>query len=206
MPLMRDSSGRIVETSESDVDAPTVKGGSPAGAEDFDAPTVIGGSARAGGSSGGSAGFEDLDDLDPATRIATGGATGSAAPKGGMADPLSGWLVVIDGPGRGEFVKLGLGRNQIGRGPDNRASLDFGDSEISRSTHCAITFDGKSGRFYLTHGEGSNLTYLRQGADGDEAPVLQPMEIFADARITLGQTTVRFVPFCDDAFAWSAPD
>jgi hypothetical protein len=104
--------------------------------------------------------------------------------------------VVIDGPGRGTSLTLGYGLNSIGRASDQRIVLDFGDEEISKTSHAALTYDPRGRRFYLQHGGGINLTYV-----GDD-PVLQPRELLGREVIGLGRTRLIFVPFCDAGFDW----
>ena len=111
-----------------------------------------------------------------------------------MDDPVVGWVVVVDGPGRGADRRLGYGINRIGRGPECRVILNFGDDKISRVAHCLISFDPKSRCYYLQHGDGQNLTYL-----GD-SPVLAPVELKGGERFTIGQTTLLFVPFSDSVW------
>jgi hypothetical protein len=115
-----------------------------------------------------------------------------------MQDPVVGWLVIIGGPGQGQALPLGYGRNSIARGAKARISLDFGDLEISRDEHAVITYDPKGRRFYLQHGGGTNLTYL------NEQPVLVPTELQGKEIIWLGQTQLRFVPFCGEDFDWQS--
>ena len=122
---------------------------------------------------------------------------GSGAPvKDFAAEPVVGWLVVVEGPGKGQSVKLGYGMNSIGRGPEERVSLDFGDEEISRHGHAMLTYDSKGRKFYIQHGGGTNLTYL------GEAPVLQPHEINGREIIGIGKTQLCFIPLCGPDFEW----
>ena len=111
-------------------------------------------------------------------------------------EPVVGWLVVVDGPGKGQSLQLGYGMNTIGRASDERVSLDFGDEEISRNSHAMLTYDGKNRKFYLQHGGGVNLTYL------GESPVLQPHELVGRELISIGNTRLIFVPFCGEVFDW----
>ena len=145
------------------------------------------------------------DNGEPHTRIYRPKVTASTAPSASSldapvsdfsAEPVVGWLVVIDGPGRGQSLKLGYGVNTIGRGPDSRVSLDFGDEQISRQGHAMLTYDTKGRKFYIQHGGAANLTYL-----GD-APVLQPHEIKGREIIGIGNTKLIFVPFCGPEFEW----
>jgi hypothetical protein len=112
------------------------------------------------------------------------------------AELVVGWLVVIEGPGRGQSRPVGFGVTGIGRGESERISLNFGDSEISRERHAILTYDHKGRRFFLQHGGGSNLTYV------GEEPVLQPIELKGREVIAIGQTKLCFVPFCGEQFNW----
>ena len=77
-----------------------------------------------------------------------------------------------------------------------RLSLDFGDEQISRENHATITFDGRHRRFYILPGQGRNLVYV------NEQPVMSPQELTGGEEILLGQTKLRFVPFCGKSFDW----
>ena len=111
--------------------------------------------------------------------------------------PVVGWLVIIEGPGRGKSVTLGYGMNPIGRESGNRVVLPFGDMQISRTKHATITYDPRGRKFFIQHGESSNLTYV------GELPVLSPVELKSGEIIRLGDTTVlKFIPLCGDEFNW----
>ena len=122
------------------------------------------------------------------------GAAGGA--DAGTDDPVAGWLVIVAGNGSGNFVKIGHGQNSIGRGPDSRAQLDYGDNHISRSRHAVITYDALGRMFYVQQGDGKNLTYL------DDKPVLAPTVLENGSEITMGQTRLRFVALCGPDFSW----
>ena len=113
-----------------------------------------------------------------------------------MADPIVGWLVVIAGPGTGQVCRLGYGSNSLGRGDYCRVRLDFGDNQISREEHATVTYDSRGRKFYLQHGGGKNLTYL------NDDPVLVPTVLEAMMDFSIGDTTLRFIPFCGPEFDW----
>lgn len=112
-----------------------------------------------------------------------------------MADPPVGWLVVVQGPGRGKVVALGHGRNSIGSAANERCVIDFGDQTISRNGHAVVSYDARNKQFFI-QGGGTNLIYI------DDQPVLQAQELAAHAEIQLGETTLRFVPLCNENFNW----
>jgi hypothetical protein len=144
--------------------------------------------------------FQSEPEDEPAestTRLLSGDASRpGSSDQDPLEDPVSGFLVVISGPGRGKVLTLGHGMNPVGREPSQRVSLDFGDQRISRISHCLMTFDALSGKFYIQPGEGRNLAYL------DDQPVLIPTELVSGQHIRLGDTILRFVPFCGKDFSW----
>ena len=113
-----------------------------------------------------------------------------------MANPPTGWLVVIGGPGRGSVVTVGYGMNNLGRGDNQRITLNFGDERLSRENHAMVTYDDKSNKFYVQHGGGPNLTYL------SDAPLLTPQELSHGNIIKVGDTSLMFVPLCSNEFDW----
>lgn len=115
----------------------------------------------------------------------------------GHDDPVAGWLVVIEGPGRGQSLEVGLGANSLGRAPGQKLCLDFGDTQISRERHAVLTYDPRSRRFILQNGEGRALTYV------DDNLVIEPVDLKGGETITVGATQLRFVAFCGPEFGWS---
>ena len=115
-----------------------------------------------------------------------------------MNDPPAGWLVAIAGPAQGTVATLGLGRNNIGRGPENRVSLGERDKKISAVNHCEIIYDARNRKFFVQDKDSKNLTYL------DDQAVLAPSVLDALAHLRMGDTVLRFVPFCGEDFSWEA--
>lgn len=58
------------------------------------------------------------------------------------ADPVTGWLVCIEGAQYGKDYKIHSGKNFIGRA-DNMHIQILGDNAISRVNHAAIIYDAK---------------------------------------------------------------
>jgi hypothetical protein len=115
------------------------------------------------------------------------------------ADPVVGWLVIVAGPGRGNFCRLGYGQNSIGRDAEERVRLDFGDGGVSRTKHCFLIYEPRTRQYSLRPGDGTNLTYL------NGAMLSQPRPIKNGDLIELGNTTLRFVPLCGPDFEWHEP-
>jgi Biotin-requiring enzyme/FHA domain len=125
------------------------------------------------------------------------GKTQYIRPEGLESDPVAGWVVIVEGLGRGGFRPIFVGMNSVGRDPSQRISLSFGDESISREEHAFITYDEEARSFYLQHGGKPNI--IRLGGK----PVLTPMELKANDMIKIGRTTLRFIPCCGPSFSWS---
>ena len=192
MPVYRGPDGKIIEektVKRQEEDKPTEvvnrplppapQGGEePAGAEQSRAPSKVGEEEKTR-LVGGRRTDEEHTEVDRA-----------------MDDPVVGWLVIVEGAGKGQAMQLGYGSNPLGRGATDRVKLDFGDDQISRNGHAVVTYDPRGRKFYLQHGGGTNLTYL-----GDQ-PVLAPAELSAQSHISIGNTILRFVPLCGAEFDW----
>jgi hypothetical protein len=111
-------------------------------------------------------------------------------------DPVVGWLVVVDGLGRGQFRPVRYGQNAVGRGQDLRISIDFGDQRISREPHAFVIYDEVQHRFYIRDNGKSNIVRLNGEA------VLSLSELHDRDRISIGETTLLFVALCDQNFDW----
>lgn len=113
-------------------------------------------------------------------------------------DPVTGWLVVVKGPGVGRSVALGAGMNAVGRGAEARVSLPFGDRQISSEDHVRIIYDDAGRSFFIAHGSGTNVSRV----NGQLLATTLPLE--PDATIQLSKaTTVVFKPFCSPDFDWT---
>ncbi|MFA5957211.1 FHA domain-containing protein [Hyphomicrobium sp.] len=113
-------------------------------------------------------------------------------------DPVVGFLIVVGGPGLGSFRPIFEGNNTLGRSPDNRIPLDFGDDAISNEAQAYLRYDSTDRSFLFV----PNLAKTNVVSVNDKRPAgpvpLQPMDV-----ITLGRTQVAFLPFCGSDFDWS---
>jgi hypothetical protein len=119
---------------------------------------------------------------------------GSEVEKG--FDPAVAWLVVIKGPGRGEYCPVFYGQNSIGRGENQRIRLNFGDTRITRDSHAFLIYDDMARKFFLRDNGKANLLRL------NEAPVMVPTEVKDRDQISLGETVLLFVALCGQEFDW----
>ncbi len=112
-------------------------------------------------------------------------------------NPAVGWLVVVDGPGRGRDLPFAVGMNAIGRGTDNDVVLDFGDEEVVSEAHAYIVYDDEARSFHATHAGQNNVVRL------NNEPLLEAKEVQSGDQLRLGQTTLRLVTLCGPDFDWS---
>lgn len=117
-------------------------------------------------------------------------------PQTGPAMFPLGWIVVVEGPGRGASFPLTNGVCQIGRSAEQSVPLNFGDTSISRENHAAIAYDDEQNKFFLGHGGKSNLVRL------NGKPVLSTEELNNADHIRIGETTLHFVALCGGGFSW----
>lgn len=108
-----------------------------------------------------------------------------------------GWVLVVDGPGRGNCFALLAGMSQIGRGEDQTVPLDFGDMAISRNNHAAIAYDAETRTFILGHGGKANIVRL------NGQPVISNEDLADGDRIKIGNTTLQLKALCGKDFDWS---
>lgn len=114
-------------------------------------------------------------------------------------EPVVGWLVCVQGHDKGADYRLFPRINTVGRGPKNDVQIK-GDETITSEAHARIAYADKNNEFYLVPGESLNVIYY------NGAPIFNPQKLSAYDRITLGQSEVVFVPFCNDRFVWPAAD
>jgi hypothetical protein len=115
-------------------------------------------------------------------------------------DPVVGWLVIVEGPGRGQTVNIHAGMNSLGRSGGQRIRVDFGDTSISGEGAAFITFEPKRQTFHLNHGGKANIVYL------NDEPVLSPVPLPDKSSIAIGGTKFRFVQLCGVDFSWDDPE
>lgn len=110
-------------------------------------------------------------------------------------DPVVGWLVCIEGPGKGKDYRLYDCINTIGRAAGNTVVLEQ-EQTVSQKNHARIAYDPKHNNFQVIPGEGHNITYV------NDAPLYVPQPLEAYDVLELGETKLIFVPLCSERFQW----
>ncbi|MDU8913556.1 FHA domain-containing protein [Aestuariicoccus sp. MJ-SS9] len=108
-----------------------------------------------------------------------------------------GWVVIVDGPGKGRAFPVALGLSTLGRGSDQTIPIDFGDDCISRDTHASIAYDDEENKILIGHGGKSNLVRL------NGKPLVSATELQTGDQFRIGKTTLRFVALCGPDFSWT---
>jgi hypothetical protein len=111
-----------------------------------------------------------------------------------------GWILVVEGAGRGASFPLMSGMSNIGRGADQAVRLDFGDNAISRSAHAAIVYDDEAKTFLLGQGGKSNIVRL------NGTPVIQNEDLKDGDQIKVGETVLQLKTLCGEDFDWKIED
>jgi len=108
-------------------------------------------------------------------------------------NPVTGWLVCVNGPEKGRDYRLHSGRNFMGRAPNMDISITD-DSQISRENHCSVVFEPKNCEFLLV--PGSSNIYVNGSAVSDAVTLAEGDTIGA------GASEFVFVPFCEEGRVW----
>lgn len=108
--------------------------------------------------------------------------------------PVTGWLVCIEGGDRGKDFRLHAGKNFVGRSPSMDVVI-VEDKKISRNKHCSVVYDPKGNQFYLSE-EGGNLVYL----NGKMLSTSEKLK--ENDKISVGDTSFIFIPFCKGERRW----
>lgn len=113
--------------------------------------------------------------------------------------PVAGWLVIIEGEGKGKDFRLIQGENKIGRDASMEVCLDFGkqsDASVSRDTHAVVVYDNNSNEFFVERGSSRNLPTV------NGKTVRRDQDLQANDIIQLGETQLMFFPLCGEKFKW----
>ena len=113
-------------------------------------------------------------------------------------DPVVGWLVCVEGKEKGRDYRFRSGNNSLGRS-DKMDICVLGDDTVSREDAAFIIYDPHSKKYLVSAGTGKSLVYVND----DLLPAAQSRQLASHDRITIGETTLMFVPFCGEEFDWA---
>jgi len=116
-----------------------------------------------------------------------------------IIDPVTGWLVCIDGPSKGRDYKVRSEKNFIGRA-DGMDIQILGDNSISKKNHAIVVYDPKKRQTLLLPGDSHALVYYNTEA------IYAPVELAPFDNIELGKSKFLFVPLCGENFEWPELD
>lgn len=108
--------------------------------------------------------------------------------------PVTGWLICMNGSERGKDYHLHSGKNFVGRSTSMDIVL-IDDKTISRDKHCSVTYDPKGNTFYVSAEEG-NAVYV------NDVMLEEPLQIQEGDQIMIGETILLFIPFCKEGRTW----
>ncbi len=131
----------------------------------------------------------------PSKETGSGGKTVGVFRKKLGIDPVVGWLVAVEGPEKGNDYRITSERNFIGRSEKMDISIP-GDETISRENHAIVSYNPKNNSFRFFPGESRGLVYL------NDEEVITPVELNPYDQIEIGETKLKFVPFCGEQFRW----
>jgi len=119
--------------------------------------------------------------------------------KGGIHDqatqPVTGWLVCVDGPEKGKDYRLHEEYNYIGRSSRMDVCI-AGDPTVSRENHAIIAYDTQGRLFFFAPSSGASIVRHNGRA------VLNNVELKYGDRLQIGKGTFLFVPLCGENFQW----
>lgn len=108
-----------------------------------------------------------------------------------------GWLVVVEGPGTGEWFPLERGMTRIGGGADHTVHLDFGDSGLGQASHADLGYDSARHLFVVQPVPGTQLRV--NGVIQSAQTAVRDGDV-----MTLGGTSLRLVALCSQNFHWGS--
>ncbi len=109
-------------------------------------------------------------------------------------NPVTAWLVCIEGDLRGKSYEVHMNRNFVGRNKLMDIAVSD-DLTVSRENHFSIVFEVKTNRFYVQSGEGSISV--------NGVSVNSSAEIFENDILEFGKSKYLFIPYCNERRNWN---
>ena len=110
-------------------------------------------------------------------------------------NPVTGWLVCVEGASKGTDYRIRSQYNYIGRAKHMDICIS-GDEYISSEKAAILAYDDMERKFFIAPGMGHNLIRLNDKmVMGSE--ILKAYDV-----ITVGKTKLLFIPLCGEQFDW----
>lgn len=116
-----------------------------------------------------------------------------------VMDPVTGWLVCIEGPSKGRDYRIRTEKNFLGRSETMDIQI-LGDNHIAKKNHAVLVYDPKKRKTLVLPGDSQGLVYVN-----DEAAYI-PMELSPYDVLEMGKSKFLFVPLCGENFEWTDTD
>ncbi len=113
-----------------------------------------------------------------------------------VMNPVTGWLVCIEGPSKGRDYRILKEKNFIGRS-DGMDIQILGDNKIVKRNHAIIVYEPKKRKTMLLPGDAQGLVYV------NHETIYTPTELALHDTIEMGNSIFVFVPLCGDDFEWA---
>ncbi len=125
--------------------------------------------------------------------------TGQVANEEASARPRFpyGWLVIVEGPGVGEWFLLERGVSHIGSAEGQTVRLDFDDATVAPIRHAAVAYDEGRDAFVLD--SGPEAAVRLNGTAARSQATLRDGDV-----ISVGGTSLRLVALCSSNFHWGS--
>lgn len=113
----------------------------------------------------------------------------------GYCEPVTGWLVCVEGPEWGKDYRLHAGMNYIGN--SDRADVCIKkDPSVRCEKEAVIGYDKIENAFYFGPGGGQNAVRV------NGKMILNSVKLSPCDALTIGNSRFLFIPFCGGQFRW----
>ncbi len=110
------------------------------------------------------------------------------------SNPVTGWLVCVDGASRGKSYEIHINRNFVGR--DKLMDIAVSDDlSVCRKNHLSLIYDQKTNSFFVKNETGSVTV--------NGILIEKATEIFENDLIAFGESGYIFVPYCNGTRSWN---
>ena len=110
---------------------------------------------------------------------------------------MAGWLVVLDGPARGQDLRLGEGRNFLGVDAAGNPAVLGANSPLA-VRRGIVVYDPQDNNWCALPGSSNELCTLNGKS------LIEKMPLTAGNTFAVGGAQLRFVPLCGPKFNWNA--